>query len=275
MSNDQWNNGQNNQWAPQQQPSASEWGQQGQASASEWQSAQQQGSANEWGQQGAEQSAQQGAEWGQQQASASEWQQGQSASEWGQQADQGQQQGWGQQADQAQQGWDQQQAAQQQGWGQQADQAQQGWDQNQQQGWDQQQAGQQGWDQSQQQNWNQQQGQQWQGGAAYPAHAQSGGQSASVLNFDFSRFSLPKSATIIYIVGIAAIAGAWLFRFIGMFTGDVETPFGTIDTDPSTLVVVQTLIVGLLEAAFHILLLRLALEGVIALIKIAEKKQDA
>lgn len=278
MSNDQWNSGQNNQWAPQQQPSASEWGQQGQASANEWQAAQQQGSAGEWGQQQqpsasewgqqqadqGSQGGQQGADWGQQ-AAGGDWPQGQSANEWGQQ-----------QADQtqaaAQHGWDPQQ--QQQGW----DQAQQqGWDPQQQQGWDQAQQ-QQGWDPQQQQQWNQQQSGQWQGGPGYAAGgavAQQQASGGSALSFDFSRFSLPKSASLIYIIGIIAIGAAWLFRFIGLFTGDVQTPFGTIDTDPSALVVVQTLVVGLLEAAFYILILRVGLEGVIALIRIAEKKPSA
>lgn len=270
MSNDQWNNGQNNQWVPQpdaqngqapqqdwgqpqrsanewdQQGSAQEWGQQAQGSAQEWgQQPASQGSAQEWGQQ-AQPSAN---EWGQQaqQASANEWgQQGQSANDWAQQDQQAQQQGWDQQDQQAQQqGWDQQaQQAQQQGWDQQAQQAQQ-------QGW----AGQQG-----QQQW---QGQQM-GQTPMPVAQQAGG---SIFDFSFRQFSLPASASLIWIISLVCLFIEWLFGFITILASDYST----------AMTITQSLLSGLAGFAVKALFIRVVLEIGIALVRLVEqtRKDDS
>ena len=167
-------------------------------------------------------------EWGQQPAAdggqaAGEWNQGQSANDWNQQA-------------QAQQGWDQQGQAQ----------AQQGWDQHQQ-----------GWDQQQPQ-------QQWQGGAgATYAPVQPGASGGSLFDFSFKAFSLPKSASIIWIITIVALFVEWLFGFIALFTNDYA--------EPGAMTIISTLIGGLLLVVTKAFLVRVLLEIGIGVVKLVGK----
>ena len=247
MSNDQWNQGQSGQWPsdqdgnwgaqPAAQQSSNEWGQQPQASANEW-GQQPQPSASEWNA-GADQQAQ---SWNQQpQASASEWNAGQD-----QQA-----QAWDQQG---QQNWDQQQP--------QASASEWNAGQPQQQG--------QAWDQQgQQQNWNQAPGQyqqqQWQN----PSQSSVGG----LFSLDFTKFSLPQSGKLVWLIGIIVIAVVWLFDFIALLTGSAALQSGGMffpGGDPKAMDIVRALVSGLAVAALKIVLLRVAIEGVIALVKIAE-----
>lgn len=247
MSNDQWNQGQSGQWPsdqdgnwgaqPEAQQSSNEWGQQPQASANEW-GQQPQPSASEWNA-GADQQAQ---SWNQQpQASASEWNAGQD-----QQA-----QAWDQQG---QQNWDQQQP--------QASASEWNAGQPQQQG--------QAWDQQgQQQNWNQAPGQyqqqQWQN----PSQPGGGG----LFSLDFTKFSLPQSGKLVWLIGIIVIAVVWLFDFIALLTGSATLQSGGMffpGGDPKAMDIVRALVSGLAVAALKIVLLRVAIEGIIALVKIAE-----
>ncbi|WP_297745972.1 DUF4282 domain-containing protein [uncultured Tessaracoccus sp.] len=258
MSNDQWNQGQSGQWPsdqdgnwgaqPETQQSSNEWGaQQPQASANEW-GQQPQASANEWGQQA--------------QHSASEWNAG---------------------ADQQAQNWNQQPQASASEWNAGQDQQAQAWDQQGQQNWDQQQpqasasewhAGQpqqqgQAWDQQGQQNWNQAPGQyqqqQWQN----PSQPGGGG----LFSLDFTKFSLPQSGKLVWLIGIVVIAIVWLFDFISLLTSGTTLEIGGISTsagEPKAMDIVRGLVSGLAMAALKIVLLRVAIEGVIALVKIAE-----
>lgn len=249
MSNDQWNNGQNSQWQAQQgdggwgqpprpQQSANEWAPpQGQPqSANEWAAPTGQRSAAEWDPQRHDNSS---ADWAQRQAGASEWQQGQSANEWSQQQTQ--------QTQQPQQEWGQPQ----QGWGQQA---QGGWEQT--QDWGQQQGG---WEQQHQPT------QDWQAaGYVQNGHGSRAVRGLNPFSPNFTEFSLPRSAGLIYVVGIVAILAIWLSEVVWALT----------DVGSGGFWVVESLVVGLLRAALAILVLRVILEGVIALIKIAQKKPD-
>ena len=253
MSNDQWNQGQSGQWPsdqdgnwgaqPEAQQSSNEWGQQPQASANEWGSQQAQPSASEWNA-GTDQQAQ---SWNQQpQASATEWNAGQ---------------------DQQAQAWDQQ--GQQQGWDQQQPQASAsewnaGQPQQQGQAWDQQ--GQQG----QQQNWNQQPGQ-YQQQQQWQNPSQSGG--GSLFSFDFTKFSLPQSGKLVWIIGIIVIGVVWLFDFITLLTSGTTVDIGGVSAsagEPEAIDIVRGLVSGLAVAALKVVLLRVAIEGVSALVKIAE-----
>ena len=237
MSNDQWNQGQSGQWPSDQDGN---WGAQPEAqqSSNEW-GQQPQASANEWNA-GADQQAQ---SWNQQpQASTSEWNAGQ---------------------DQQAQAWDQQ--GQQQNWDQQQPQASAaewnaGQPQQQGQAWDQ---------QGQQQNWNQAPGQyqqqQWQN----PSQPSGGG----LFSLDFTKFSLPQSGKLVWLIGIIVIAVVWLFDFISLLTSGTTLEIGGVSAtagEPKAMDIVRALVSGLAVAALQIVLLRVAIEGVIALVKIAE-----
>ena len=226
MSNDQWNQGQGNQWAPDQ---GGNWGQQPEAQ-------------------------QEGATWGQQpQSSANEWTAGQ---------DQQAQQQWDQQPQASANEWNQQPQASANEWNQQPQASANEWATGQDQ---------------QAQQWNQQPGQ-WQGGAAGyqggPVGKPNSG--SGLFSLDFTKFSLPQSGKLVWLIGIVVIGITWLFEFIGVLTGDVNSLgmlFSTGD-DPSAMMILNALIVGLAKAALEIVLLRVIIEGVIALIKIAEKPSD-
>lgn len=266
MSNQQWNNGQGaNEW-PQQQPqgSANEWGAP-QQPAQEWNQqqdwqgqAQPQGSAQDW-----TQSAQQGQDWNQQQG---QWNQG--AQDWNQQgaADQGAQD-WNQGA--ASQGsaqdWTAQQAqAAGTDWGAQSQGSAQDWNQQQAQAaagtdWGQQQSAQ-DWNQGaavqgSAQDWNQQgvvaQGsaQQWQQGQYTPATAK-----GSPFDFKFNQLSLPGSAGLIFTLGVVALGVEWLFGFISLLTS------GGSSYSPPAMTIINSLVGGLAEVLFKVLILRVLLE---------------
>ena len=208
-----------------------------------------QGQSGQWpsdqdGNWGAQPEAQQSSnEWGQQpQASANEWgQQPQpSASEWNAGADQ-QAQSWNQQPQASASEWNAGQP-QQQG---------------------------QAWDQQGQQNWNQAPGQyqqqQWQN----PSQSSVGG----LFSLDFTKFSLPQSGKLVWLIGIIVIAVVWLFDFIALLTGSAALQSGGMffpGGDPKAMDIVRALVSGLAVAALKIVLLRVAIEGVIALVKIAE-----
>lgn len=242
MSNDQWNNGQNSQWQQQgdggwgqPQQSANEWAPpqgQPQQSANEWAAPTGQRSAAEWDPQRHDNSA---ADWSQRQTGAGEWQQGQSANEWSQQQGQQVQQEWGQG----------------QGWGQPP---QGGWEPA--QNWGQQQGG---WEQQHQptQDWEA-------AGYVQQGHGSRAVKGLNPFSPNFTEFSLPRSAGIIYVVGIVAILAIWLSEVIWSLT----------DVGGGGFWVAESLIVGLLRSALAILVLRVILEGVIALIKIAQKKPE-
>ncbi|SDL12466.1 DUF4282 domain-containing protein [Tessaracoccus oleiagri] len=242
MSNDQWNNGQNSQWQQQgdggwgqPQQSANEWAPpqgQPQQSANEWAAPTGQRSAAEWDPQRHDNSA---ADWSQRQTGAGEWQQGQSANEWSQQQGQQVQQEWGQG----------------QGWGQPP---QGGWEPA--QNWGQQQGG---WEQQHQptQDWEA-------AGYVQQGHGSRAVKGLNPFSPNFTEFSLPRSAGIIYVVGIVAILAIWLSEVIWSLT----------DVGGGGFWVAESLIVGLLRSALAILVLRVILEGVIALIKIAQRKPE-
>lgn len=209
-----------------------------------------QGQSGQWpsdqdGNWGAQPEAQQSSnEWGQQQASANEWgaQQAQpSASEWNAGSDQ-----------QAQ-SWNQQPQASASEWNAGQDQQAQAWDQ-----------------QGQQQNWNQQapgqyQQQQWQN----PSQPSGGG----LFSLDFTKFSLPQSGKLVWLIGIIVIAVVWLFDFISLLTSGTTLEVGGVSAsagEPKAMDIVRALVSGLAVAALKIVLLRVAIEGVIALVTIAE-----
>ena len=268
MSNNQWNTGQNPEWAPQQPEGAApeqqgqqqqEWGQQtdwtqqGQTSATEWGQPQPQTSAQDW--QGAQAQPQPSAgDWqqAQPQQSAQDWQaaQSQGSADWNQAQPQPSAQDWGQ-AQQAQ-SWDQGQ----QQWGQQGQQGQQG----------------QSWDQNQQ--WNQQQGGYANTTGGYSGAPQQWNQQAekkpSPFDFSFKRQALPGAAGTIFLIGTIGLAVWWLFHFIGVFSfsaglsGDVPIPM-----------LLERLLGGAALAVFGIMLLRAILEVGVAVTGLLNKPDPA
>lgn len=242
MSNQQWNSG-SNEWGAQQ--GNTDWNQQG------WQN---QGSAQEWGQQApaadwTEQPQPQGGtqEWGQPQPQGSA--QEAPATDWNSQP-QGSAQDWNQAQPQhsAQEApvtdWNQQPAA---GHDWQAQPSAQDWGQPAQPG---------------AHDWNQQ-NQGWQQGGAmapggFPGQYNQAPTQAKGSPFDFSfkKLSLPGSASLIFILGVAAVAVEWLFSLISAVTAEYTTGMYTA----------QVIVGGLAEALFKILILRVLLEIGVALI---------
>lgn len=209
-----------------------------------------QGQSGQWpsdqdGNWGAQPEAQQSSnEWGQQPQA--------SANEWGAQQPQASANEWNAGADQQAQSWNQQPQASASEWNAGQDQQAQAWDQ-----------------QGQQQNWNQAPGQyqqqQWQN----PSKPSGGG----LFSLDFTKFSLPQSGKLVWLIGIIVIAVVWLFDFIALLTGSATLQSGGMffpGGDPEALDIVRGLVSGLAVAALKIVLLRVVIEGVIALVKIAE-----
>lgn len=157
------------------------------------------------------------------QPAAGEWQQGQSANDWAQRA---------QWQEQPQPGMD---------------------------GAQQELAGQQAWPPPQVQDPYQQQ---WQGGTApgpmVPLPGQP--QGSSPFSFDFSRFSLPRAAMTVWVVGAAWFALEWLF-----------TLFFHLSWGASVVDYLDWLLVGLLGVVAKTLILRVVVELAVAAVRLVEQ----